>query len=261
MLSAWSWPLPLWLAGAALLAVYLFAFRPHSARGIAFFCSGLFLLVVTLASPLSALARQYVLSAEVVIHVIASLVVPLLLIAGLSNDTGGAGRAVFIACAGWIVGMLAISVWYIPLLFNRVLNSGAMWAIMQGTLILGGAAFWWPILCPNTKRRIKPVPTGIWYLLAAMIWCSFVGMILAFTKPGQYQPYVQPRDTLGILAALRDQWQLSRSGDQETAGLLFWIGTMAVYLSAVLWLFYRWYTSPEMRRDVLQPSKKAREEG
>ncbi len=231
--------------------LYFLAAKPRSAGKIAFFLSGILLLLVTLASPLQVLAREYVLSGEVIVHVLISLVVPLLLIAGLprgAQDSPGQGPA-YVPIVCWSLGMVTISIWYVPVLYNQGLRNGAIWNLMLATIVAAGFAFWWPLFQPRRRERIKPVPAGIWYLLSAMIWCSFTGMVLAFTVPGRYQPYIRSADSLGILSTLQTQWQMTRSGDQETAGLLFWVGTMAILLNAVMLLFYRWYRSPEMRNE------------
>lgn len=255
LLSAWSWPLPLTASCASALVLSFIAPAPRTPARRTFFLSGVLLLLFTLASPLRVLGTEYVLTAEAVSHVIVSMLVPLLLLAGapaLPEKPGSRG-APFAPFAGWISGMALISFWYLPAVYNRVLASPSLWAAMQVSLVLGGLAFWWPLFEPRRTHRIKPLPAGIWYLFSAMIWLSFVGMLVAFTKPEAYQRYLEPPDTLGVLASLRGDFGLSRASDQETGGMLFWIGSMAVMLNAVMLLFYRWYTA--LRKDAEAAAK------
>lgn len=251
-------------ASAVALALYFVMFRPRQAGRIASFVSGLALLILIAASPLDPLARHYLLSAAVIVQVTAAQAVPLLLIAGISptSDAPTRGSRV-VPYAGWIAGCLTITIWFIPALFNSTLAAPWLWDVMQLTLVLGGVIFWWPLFGPAKARRVKPVPTGIWYLFGAMIWCSFAGMLLAFTNPDSYQPYVRVHDSLGILSFIRNDLELGRTADQDTAGLFLWIGTMAILLSAIMALFYQWYYSPEVRHEFelrqAAAVKKARE--
>jgi len=262
-LSAWHWPLPQMVASAAALVFYFLKFRPREAGRIACFVSGLALFILTIASPLDLLGRQYLLSAEVIMHVIVALAVPLCLVGGLPRSPDALPGNRILPYVGWVAGSLTIAVWFLPSVFDATLKNSWLWDVMQITLVAGGVAFWWPLFSPARTSRIKPVPAGIWYLFGAMIWCSFAGMLLAFTNLDAFQPYVRVQDTLGILSFIREDLELTRAADQETGGMLLWLGTMAIFLTTVMVLFYQWYRSPEVRNEF-EPQqaatvKKARE--
>jgi cytochrome c oxidase assembly factor CtaG len=262
-LSAWRCPVLLLAASAAALIYYFVFVRPLSPGRIASFTAGLALLIFLAASPLDRLAREYLLSAGALIHVAAALVTPLFLVVAFppADGTPAKGPALPVLC--WLAGSISFSVWYLPALLDSALRTPWLWDLMLLTLAGGGVALWWPLFGPVRARRIKPVPAGIWYLFAAMIWCSFVGMILAFTGLDRYQPYVRSTDTLNILSFIRNDLELTRSADQETGGMLVWLCTMLVFLNTIMVLFYKWYKSPEVRNEFAAPSgeiKKARED-
>ncbi len=120
-------------------------------------------------------------------------------------------------------------------------NPPAVWNI--ATLLAGGVAFWWPIHSPAPEQRMRMLPTSLFYLAAAIVWCSLLGLYLAFEQPWSITLYSTPPDTLHISDSLLHDWSLTRELDQETAGLLFWIGAATVLLTEVMFIYYRWYIS------------------
>jgi hypothetical protein len=97
------------------------------------------------------------------------------------------------------------------------------------------------------EQRIPLVPNSLFYLAAATVWCSVLGLILAFEQPSEH--YLKRLDTLHIADSLAKDWSFTPEMDQQTAGLLFWIGAAAVFLTEVMLVYYRWYISPEVQND------------
>ncbi len=248
--EAWSFPGLLVIFAVACAAAYLWRFGWGRGRAWAFL-GALGLLVATVASPLDALARGYLLTAGVLEHTLTLLVAPLFLVAAIPavDEAAAPGRARAAAFAGWTVGMVVLAAWYLPPLYNAALEGGVARAGFHVSSALAGAAFWWPIVGPRKYGRLRPVPGGVWYLFAATAWCSILGLALAFSPLRLYPAYLDPKDTLGLLGMIRDTLRLGRAADQESAGLLLWLASCTVHLSMVMYLFYRWYTSPEVRNE------------
>ena len=59
----------------------------------------------------------------------------------------------------------------------------------------------------------------------------------------------QRLDTLHIADSLAKDWSFTPEMDQQTAGLLFWIGAAAVFLTEVMLVYYLWYISPEVQNE------------
>lgn len=258
LLFTWRWPLPLTLSCTVLAIGYAVWFRPRLARA-AWFFSGLILLFLTLASPLDALAREYLLAADSLVRIIVWLVSPFLMLEGIPPSEGNTPEAArsFMAYFGWIAGMLLGPIWYVPAIYDATLAMAPLRWIQWAILLACGILFWWPLTAPSRSWRVKPVPAGIWYLFGATMWCSLLGLALAFTRPGLYRSYNRPGDSMQIADFLRNQMEMTRAGDQETAGLLFWIGASAVLLCGVMLMFYRWYVSREMREEFSSNSDAA----
>ncbi len=247
--SAWSLPLPILLFCVVLGGLY-FSVPGVRAKGRgAYFLSGLFLLLLTYLSPFDALARQYLLCVDVVERVTVALFVPWLLAADLgpSPRLRTPGPAKLQPMLAWLGGMGVLAIWYLPSIYNATLAHPALRYASILTSVLAGLWFWLPLVGPEGPGKISPVPAGNWYLLAAAIWCSALGLGLAFSRPSLLDLYDNPQDTFGILNEIRGPFRLTRAADQETAGLLFWVGSCTVLLSGVMQMYYRWYVDESMK--------------
>jgi len=258
LLWAWRWPPPLTVFCSLLVLAYIGWYRRRLSRA-AWFFSGVILSLLTLASPFDALARQYLLAADVPVRIAVWLAAPFLIMEGIPPSEGRAskGARTAVACLGWIAGMLLVPAWYLPRLYDATLVSAPLRWAQWAAVLACGLLFWWPLTGPSRAWRVKPVPAGIWYLFGAAMWCSLAGLALAFTRPGLYRSYSGTDDPLQIADFLRNQMELTRAGDQETAGLLLWIGASAVLFSGVMLVFYRWYVSREVREEFSSRSEAA----
>lgn len=249
--DAWRWNLPGLICGAAILAVYglLGGFRPS--RSLLWFLAGESVFIGVVCSPLDALAHEYLFTAEALERIAISQIATYLLVLGIREKVVRCLRLDRVHISyyfAWIAGMAVLSVWNVPRLLGAALSNESVRGLEFATLLAGGAAFWWPIHSPVREQRMRMLPTSLLYLAAAMVWCSLVGLYLAFEQPWDVMLYSTPPDTLHIADSLLRDWSLSRELDQETAGLLFWIGSATVLLTEVMIVYYRWYISPEERK-------------
>ena len=247
--AAWRWNLAGLAGCASLLALYAVpgGFRPS--RGLAWFMAGEVFLAIVVCSPLDVLARQYLFTAEAIEQILVGLVAPYLLIRGIPEAAARHLRLDgprFWHYFAFAAGMVALSMWSVPRLLNASLGSGAVRGLEFATLVVGGAAFWWPIHSPAPEQRIAMVPTALLYLTAATVWCSLIGLVLAFEQPWSSIRYLTPVDTLGIADSLVNDWSLTRQLDQQTAGLLFWVGAASVLLTEVMFVYVRWYKAERL---------------
>ncbi len=213
-----------------------------TSRKAGWFLAGIVLLATIVCSPLDVLAREYLFTAYAIEQMLIGIVVPYFLARGMPGS--GVRIPMF---AAWAAGMVSLSIWFLPRLLNASLTSDAVRGSEFAILIAGGAAFWWPIHSPQEENRIPLMPNTLIYLAAATVWCSLLGLVLAFEKPLLIARYVEPRDPLHIAESLLIDWSFSRENDQQTAGLLFWIVAASVLLTEVMFTYYRWYRSPEVQ--------------
>ncbi len=255
LFSAWDWN-P-W-AIALCLAVWI-AFggwrRSRSAVQNGVFAAGLLLLLLTLVSPLNALAAGALFSAHMLQHLLLLLVVPLWLVLGLpkARDDGA-----FVETSGfrlhplvcWLAGLAAMWVWHIPRLCDAAIRSPGLHAIELVSLLALGTAFWWPLFGPSRRRRLAPLP-GVVYLFTACLGCSLLGILIAFAPLGGVcTVYLDPPDPLRVLPLVRLGWGFTPQADQQIGGLLMWVPGCGLYLIGVLALLARWYRAPDHERPV-----------
>lgn len=238
VVSAWRWHGTAIAACAALLVLYGVLTRFASWRGLLWFLAGDALLAVVLCSPIDLMARNYLFTAEAVERLLLVFTIPYLVVRGATDRI--ALFKIHYAVA-WTIGMATLAIWFLPRPLNAALASEAIRRVEIATLIAAGIVFWWPLHSPRKQQRIPMVPNALFYLTAATVWCSLLGLFLAFEQPWYFPRYSSPLDVLHIGDSLLRDWSFSRENDQQTGGLLFWIGAGAVLLSEVMFTYYRWY--------------------
>jgi cytochrome c oxidase assembly factor CtaG len=254
--SAWRWNHVAMAGCAALLAISCAFNGIRNWRGLLWFFSGAVLLAAILCSPLDLLARNYLFTGEAIERVLLALTVPYLFVRGTTEKVARIRIPYLVA---WIAGMGTLSIWFLPRLLNAALVSDAVRSLQILTIVAGGVMFWWPLHSPVQGQRIRMVPNALLYLTAATVWCSLLGLFLAFEQPWYFPRYANPLDTLNIADSLVRDWSFTRENDQQTGGLLFWIGTATVLLSEVMFTYYRWYVlesknSRETQRERTSPA-------
>ena len=233
LLHGWTWNPAVLLPDALALAVYLIAFR-HQRRGW-YFAAALGVFLLTMLSPLAALADGYLFSAHMLQHILLLLIVPALLLRGLPDSFSlpKLPRVLTGPFIGWLSGVGAMWLWHAPALCDAAVISKPVYALQTLSLIVLGCAFWWPIIAPNIGRRLSP-PGAVLYLFSACFACGVLGIILTLSPVTVCSVYTHPADRLGILNTIREGWGISAENDQQIGGLLMWVPMCLIYLAAIL---------------------------
>ena len=259
LLKGWDWEPSVLIGCAALAAGYLVAMRDAGIRRTIFFLAGVAILLLDLVSPIDLLGDQYLFSAHIVQHFVLALIVPPLLLRGISRGFAEAAlkrrrlawfeREIARPPVSWMLGVGTMIVWHVPVLFNAALANDAIHVLQHLSFLVTGCIFWWPILAPAASHRMAALP-GITYLFGACLSCSLLGAALTFAHPGLYPAYLNPEDRLDILPLLRNQWGLDPAHDQQLGGLLMWVPGCFVYLTGILAIVTRWYEEVPKRLTV-----------
>jgi len=242
-LTAWSWN-PVVLGGclaAILLYLYFFGWQ----RGILFLCLGLAIVMIALASPLSALADGYLFSAHMAQHILLLLVAPVCILLSLPRDLSLTTKAnwLFHSGIGWLSGVGSMWLWHAPTFCNAAVSSRPIYALQSVSLLIFGSLFWWQVLAPREQDRLSPLP-AVGYLFSACTACSMLGIILTFSPVRVCAIYMQPVDQLGLLGLIRDGWEMTPEKDQQIGGLLMWVPMCLIYLAAIFSQLVRWFSPP-----------------
>jgi len=242
LISGWTWSgaaLPL---GAAALAAYLVAFGVGPRLG--YFAAALGVALITLVSPLNALADGYLFSAHMLQHILLLLIVPALLLLSLPRSLSLAARWRLpgYPLVGWVAGVGAMWFWHAPALCNAAVSSRPIHALQTVSLLVLGSLFWRPVLAPRENERLPP-PAAILYLFSACVTCSVLGIIITFSPVTVCSAYAAPIDRLGLLPALRAGWGITPERDQQIGGLLMWVPMCLIYLAAIVAQIARWFAA------------------
>jgi putative membrane protein len=242
--SEWTWNTAVLVSSGITLAAYLWAFGSN--RRIVYLLAGLAVFVLTLISPLNALAAGYLFSAHMLQHILLLLIVPALLLMSLPRWVSLGSRSWLIAnpFVGWIAGVGAMWLWHARPLCNAAVSSQVVNVLQISSLLLLGTIFWRQILAPREEERMSP-PGAVLYLFSACVACSILGILITFSPVSVCPIYAQPAaDRLGILNLFQSRWGITPDKDQQIGGLLMWVPMCLVYLTAIVAQLARWFAHP-----------------
>jgi putative membrane protein len=242
--SAWTWNIAALVFSGVALTAYLWAFNIN--RRILYLLAALAVFVLTLMSPINALAAGYLFSAHMLQHILLLLIVPALVLMSLPRWVSLGPRSWVITnpLVGWIAGVGAMWLWHARPLCNAAVSSQLVNALQICSLLLLGTIFWRQILAPREEERLSP-PGAVLYLFSACVACSILGILITFSPVSVCPIYAQPgADRLGILNLIQANWGITPDKDQQIGGLLMWVPMCLVYLSAIVGQLGRWFAHP-----------------
>ena len=240
---------------AVLLGAYLYAVGPMRVRmglaesveprRVAMFTAGILIIFIALNSPLHELSNDYLFSAHMVQHVLLTLVVAPLLIAGTPGWALGpvlrfrAVRAPARVLTHPIVGFAAFnlmfSLWHFPALYAGSVNFHGI-HITEHVLFLATAVMgWWPLMSNSTELPRLSEPIQMIYLLFMSIAQILVFAPITFADQPIYDHYVSAPAI----------WGISDIADQQAGGLIMKVGGGALFMALLVVTFFRWHSREE----------------
>lgn len=249
LLEGWTFSVPAVLATALTAGAWWLAFRRRARWG--FFLAAVALVLVTLLSPLNAVADGVLFSAHMTQHILLLLIAPALLLFSLpcNFQLRARGRSV-LPLFGWAAGVGSMWFWHVPQFCNAAATSSGVHAFQTLSLLALGTLFWWPILAPAAGDRLLP-GLGVAYLFTACLACTALGILLTLTPVEVCPVFRAPLAVGSNWAWLRDQ--ISAERDRQVGGLLMWIPMCSIYVAAIMLELGRWLGAPA-RRPALSSS-------
>ncbi|HEY2585636.1 MAG TPA: cytochrome c oxidase assembly protein [Tepidisphaeraceae bacterium] len=253
MSELWYWRSPAWVI--VLLATFVYTVaalrRPVTPRQVTCFVIAAATFVVALASPLAVLSSQYSFSAHMMQHLLLLLIVPLCAILAwplseaVATDNFALPSPFGTAAVGWLTSVGAMWFWHVPALCTAAMQNSGIFAIQTCSLVVAGAAFWWPVFRPQLQRRMQPHVAAA-YLFAGCVGCSLLGIYITFSPVSVCPLYAAGGGgALELTRLVHEQWGLTHRLDQQLGGLLMWVPACMVYLGAILATLSSWYHVPE----------------
>lgn len=212
---------------------------------IAAFCGALGTAVLAVTGPLHELADRSLVSAHMLQHLLLTLVVPPLLLAGTPRwvllpavrlrPVARIGRTLTRPLPALAIFSAVFAAWHVPFLYQWALRHHGVHAVEHLLLVASALLLWWPVLSPLPEwPRLQPA-AQLLYLFVAGIPMVPVAAFLTLSDQILYPFYGEAPW----------QWGLSPLADQRLGGVLMWIGGPMVFLIAMTIVYFRW-----MGRDV-----------
>jgi putative membrane protein len=251
---AWSLHPTVIVGTAALAALYFWGIGPWRRRHghppapawrIACFTAGLGVLLVSLNGPIHDLSDYYLFSIHMVQHLLLTLVLPPLLIAGLPGWLADGpirrplprriGRFLTRPLVAGAIFTVTLTVWHLVPMYDLMMRNHEVHIATHLMFIVAAVIMWWPAM--STATALPPLGYGprALYLFLVSIPMQLVAAIITFAEDVLYDWYsVAPRT-----------WGLSPNEDQQLGGLLMWVPGNMYMLAAIAAVFYVW-----AKRDV-----------
>ena len=238
------------LIGVAILAgLYLHGLGPLRRRWEApkaewwrpvCYFGALLVIVVSLNGPIHDLSDRYLFWVHMGQHLLLTLVMPPLLIAGLPGwlmdgltkhpVARGAWRVLTHPVFAGVFFSAILLAWHTVDAYDLMMRDHDVHIATHLMFMVAAVLFWWPVVSASTALpRLSP-GLGMLYLFLGQIPMQILGAIITFADQPLYTWY---------LAAPRT-WGMSPLDDQKLGGLLMWVpGNMWIW-GAMSVLFFQW---------------------
>lgn len=255
-LTWWDWSIH-WstvIGLVALGALYVFAWRyerPGLAEKVSFF-AGLTIIFLSLNGPIHDLSDFYLFSAHMVQHLLLTLVVPPLLIAGTRGgmlrpllEVRGIGPV-----ARWLTKPIicyalfnvVLALWHMPVFYNTAMADHNVHITQHLTMMITATLMWWPLMSPLPELPRLSYPGQMLYCFLMVIPMSIVAMYIALADTVLYPAY----------AAAPRIWGISPLLDQHIGGLIMWIPGGLFFYAIMSVVFFKWVKRGEDSAEAAQ---------
>jgi putative membrane protein len=236
------------LAAGVAAAAWAWAWhrrRTRPAPGQAMcFVGALLAALVALNGPLHDLSDWYLFSAHMVQHLLLTLVVPPLLLAGtpgfmvdgllrplLAVRAGAAlVRTVTRPLPAFALYAAALVGWHLPGPYTTALEVHGWHIVEHVVLVAAALAGWWPILSPSRLAPALPYAAQLLYLFVFGMPMTVVAAMITGAEHVLY-PFYESTPRIFDLTPL---------ADQRLGGVIMWVPSGLIPLAAFTIVFFRW---------------------
>ena len=236
---------------AALAALYLWrasrapaAGTPTGRQKLTFF-AGLFVMFASLNGPLHDLSDSFLFSAHMVQHLLLTLLLPPLLIAGtpgwmlrpLIKPRAVRAVAKFVTrpVSCYVIFNLVIIGWHLPVFYNAALANHNIHIGEHLMFIASAVLLWWPFLSPMPELPRLSYPGQLLYCFLTTLPMSVVAIYITMADHVLYPAY----------AAAPRLWHITPMMDQQAGGLIMWVPGSFVFYGLMTFVFFKWVARGE----------------
>lgn len=211
----------------------------HPARR-ASFLAALMVIFVSLNGPIHDLSDDYLFSAHMVQHLLLTLAMPPLLLAGIPGwmlrpalgnpAVRRVARFVTRPAVCFALFNVVIAAWHIPDFYNAAMANHNIHIIEHLMFMTVAVLMWWPIMSPLPELPRLPYPGQMLYCFLMSIPMAVIAVYIAMADQVLYPAYAAaPRVT-----------SLSPLEDQLLGGLIMWIPGGLIFALIMTVVFFRW---------------------
>jgi putative membrane protein len=215
------------------------------ARQVACFFAGLLVILLSLNGPMHDLSDYYLFSAHMLQHLLLTLLLPPLLIAGtpgwllsplLRHPAAlGVARTLTRPVVAAALYSVTIAVWHLAPYYDLMMRSHDVHIVTHLMFMVTATILWWPVMSPVPELPRLTPGVGMLYLFLVGIPMQLVAALITLSDSVLYPWYSAAPRTFG----------LSPIDDQVLGGLLMWVpGNLWMFL-AIGVLFFRWARESE----------------
>ena len=239
----------MWAGLGSLWALYEWRARVHASRDPverpsaaqrALFLGGLLVMLLSLNGPLHDLSDFYLFSAHMVQHLLLTLWVPPLLIAGTPGWMlrpalrvrwiAAVARVVTNARVAFVIFNLVVVAWHLPPLYNSALALHPLHIVQHLMFLVSATLMWWPLLSPLPELPRLAYPSQMLYCFLMSIPMSVVAIYIALADHVLYPAY----------SAASRVWGIMPRADQQIGGLIMWVPGGLFFYIVMTVVFFRW---------------------
>ncbi|HEX6965164.1 MAG TPA: cytochrome c oxidase assembly protein [Gemmatimonadaceae bacterium] len=217
--------------------------RAPTAGQILSFVAGLTVLFLVLNGPLHDLSDDYLFSAHMVQHLLLTMLVPPLLIAGIPGwmirpalripgvfpvaKRIGSGLGAFLIFSGTMVG------WHIPQAYNLAMAHHPVHIVEHLCFLVAATIMWWPLMSSLPEVPRLAYPAQMLYAFLLMLPMELISIFITYADTVLYPFYAQaPRI-----------WAITALQDQRIGGLIMWIPGTLIFVGILSAVFFKWSAS------------------
>ena len=173
-------------------------------------------------------------------HLVLTLVVPPLMIAGLTGDMlrpllrNAAVRALATLVtrpgACFAIFNVVLAAWHLPPLYNLALAHHPVHIVQHLTFLAASVLMWWPLTSPVRELPRLSYPGQMLYCFLMVVPMSIVSIYITMADRVLYPAYAVAPRVLGI----------SPLDDQHYGGLIMWIPGGMFFYGVMTFVFFKW---------------------
>jgi len=206
----------------------------------AFFYSGLAVIFLSLNGWLHDLSDWYLFSAHMVQHLLLTLLVPPLLIAGTPGwmlrpalryaPVATIARFLTNPKVCFATFSLVLIAWHVPALYNTAMARHDIHVLQHLMFMASSVMLWWPVMSRVPELPRLSYPMQMLYLFLTTLPMSVVAVYITYSSNLLYPAYAAAPRILGILPL----------EDQLIGGLIMWIPGGLLFFGVISLIFFRW---------------------